>query len=79
MDALKAEFELSNNLRVLARASVGECHRFEIAREGVIRTIARIYENRGNELNKCLKTNDITLSNAANDARFGRNSAQNRA
>jgi hypothetical protein len=73
MHALKAEFELSNNLHVLARASMGESGRFEIAREGVIRTIARIYENRGNELNKCLKTNDITFFNAANPAPFARN------
>ena len=38
MDALKAEFELCNNLHVLARASIGECGRFEIAREREIQT-----------------------------------------
>jgi hypothetical protein len=73
MRALKAEFELCNNLQVLTRASVGECDRFEIAREREIRRTARKYENRGNELNKCLKTNDITFFNAANAARFARN------
>jgi hypothetical protein len=72
MRALKAEFELSNNLHVLARASVGECDRFEIARERVIQRTARKYENRGNEAKKCLKTKDITFFNAANSAHFAR-------
>ena len=73
MRALKAEFELCSNLHVLARASVGECDRFGIARRREIQRAARIYENRGNELNKCLKTNDITFFNAANYAPFARN------
>jgi len=73
MRALKAEFELCNNLHVLTRASVGEGDRFEIAREREIQTTTRIYENRGNELNKCLKTNDITFFNAAKFAHFARN------
>ena len=72
MDALEAEFELCNNLQVLARASVGECHRVEIARDRVIQTATRNYENRGNELKKCFKTNDITFFNAANSASLAR-------
>jgi hypothetical protein len=73
MRALKAEFELCSNLHVLARASVGECDRFGIARRREIQRAARIYENRGNELNKCLKTNDIAFFNAADVAPFARN------
>jgi hypothetical protein len=73
MDAFKAELELCNNLHVLARASVGERDRSEIAREREAHTTTRVYENRGNELNKCLKTNDITFFDAANSAHFARN------
>ena len=73
MDALKAEFELCNNLHVLRLASKGDRGRSGIAWEREIRRTARKYENRGNELNKCLKTNDITFFNAANAARFARN------
>jgi hypothetical protein len=73
MDALKAGFELCDNLQVLARASVGECHRFEIARDRVIQTTTRNYENRGNELNKLFNINDITFFNAANSASLARN------
>jgi hypothetical protein len=73
MDALKAEFELCNNLYVLTRAAKVQRGRSGIAWEREIRRTARKYENRGNELNKCLKTNDITFLSAANSAHFARN------
>jgi hypothetical protein len=73
MHALKAEFELSNNLHVFARASAGECHRFEIAREREVHTTTKSYENRGNEAKKCLKTKDLTIFNGASSAHFARN------
>ena len=72
MRALKTEFELSNNLHVLAWASIGEGDRFEIARDSEIQRTARKHENRGNEAKKCLKTNDITFFNAANSAPLAR-------
>jgi hypothetical protein len=70
LDALKAEFELSNNLHVLVRASIGDRDRFEVAREREIQWTARKYENRGNEAKKCLKTKEVTSFNAANFAPF---------
>ncbi len=73
MPTLEAEFGLCNKLRPLARASVGECGRFDIAREREIQRIGRNYENRGNEAKECLKTKDITFFNAANFAPFARN------
>jgi len=73
MDALKAEFELCNNLHVLTLVSKGDCGRSGIAWEREIRRTARKYENRGNELNKCFTTNDITFFNAANSASFEHN------
>jgi hypothetical protein len=73
MRALKAEFELGNNLHVLARASIGERDRLEIATEGVRQRTARKYENRGNEAKNCLKTKEITFFNAAHSAHFAHN------
>ena len=71
--ALKAKFELSSNLHVLASASVGEGPRFEIAPEWGIQRTARKYKNRGNEAKKCLKTKDLTIFNGADSAHFARN------
>jgi hypothetical protein len=73
MDALKAEFELCNNLHVLARAPVDERGRFEIAREREIQTTPRIHENRGNKAKEYLKTKEITFFKAPNSASFARN------
>ena len=73
MHGLKAEFGLCNNLHVLARASNGECGRFEIAWEREIQRTARKHENRGNKAKECLKTKDITFFNAANSAHSARN------
>ncbi len=73
MDALKAEFELCNNLHVLTPASKGGRGRSGIAWEREIRRTTRKYENRGNEAKKWLKTNDITFFNTANFAFFARN------
>jgi hypothetical protein len=73
MRALKTEFELCDKLHVLTPASKGDRGRSGIAWERGIRRTARKYENRGNELNKCLKTNDITFFGAANPAPLARN------
>ena len=70
MRALKAEFELCNNLHVLARASISDSGRSEIARESQFQRTAGKYENRGNEAKKCLKTKEVTSFNAANFAPF---------
>jgi len=76
MRALKAVYELCNNLHVLAWASIGECGRFEIAPKTEIQRAVGNYENRGNEAKEYLKTKDITFLNGANLERFARKLAR---
>jgi len=70
MRTFRTEFELFHTTPVLVAASNGED---EWGRDrpavGIQRT-SRNCENRGNEAKKCLKTKDITFSNAANCMRF---------
>jgi hypothetical protein len=61
MRALRAEFEFSSTSQVLAEASNGKADRGRNRPVGDIQRTAREYENRGNELKKYFKMNDITF------------------
>jgi len=61
MRALRAEFEFSSTSQVLAEASNGKADRGRNRPVGDIQRTGREYENRGNELNKCFKTNHIAF------------------
>jgi len=76
MSALKAEYELCNELRVLAGATIVEYGGSESARKRVIQSAAGNYKNRGNEAKEYLKTKDITFMNGTNLVRFTRKLAR---
>jgi hypothetical protein len=76
MRALSAECALCDGLHVLARASIAENGRFEIAPKRGIQRATGNYKNRGNEAKEYLKTKDITFLNGSNLARFARKLAR---
>ena len=74
MHETDAKFELIYIAPVLAGEwIVGAVAGTEIARLGGTGATAREFKNIGNKAKKWLKTNDITVFNSANCARFARN------